>query len=523
VLSPRLPSWLGAAATGVLLVLAFAPVEWFWCGWVALAPLWIALRCDAGVRRHPLRYGFLAGTVWVCGSFWWMAQATVSGFIMAILVLGFYPAWWLMLAARFLPVDSRHLGWRGLLYCAGGATAFWVTLEWWRTWFFSGFAWNDLGVSQTPCLHLRQLAALGGASLLSAMVVVVNILLAEGWLNLRGRQWRSAAGLLAEAMAVLLGSWFYGWVHLRGLPLSPVRSLSYACIQPDIAQLPYANGTTDEIALAEGNAFDVLQELSVQAAALHPDLLIWPEAVTCQRLGLDSVIDRAVGSVRKIYPGPMLLGSEEYTEGRLYNCAYLLVPGESAIQRYRKVHLVVVGEYLPWEKTFPWLRDWWGGGISFSRGPGAECFRLPGGVTFSPFICFEDTLEERVQDAATVRPDFFVTLTNESWYSGLGALWELHQHLQNAVLPCVEHDRPLIRCANNGITAEIDASGGVVDRVRDASGGDVGVRGILFRQLSWTPAVTTLFEIWGDWVTFCCQAASLIFLLKKWNNINAVK
>jgi len=42
-------------------------------------------------------------------------------------------------------------------------------------------------------------------------------------------------------------------------------------------------------------------------------------------------------------------------------------------------------------------------------------------ASFAPLICFEDTLPDVVDKAARLRPDFFITITNDGWYRAAGA------------------------------------------------------------------------------------------------------
>jgi apolipoprotein N-acyltransferase len=131
--------------------------------------------------------------------------------------------------------------------------------------------------------------------------------------------------------------------------------------------------------------------------------------------------------------------------------------------------------------------------MDFSPGPGPVKFVMKNpAVSFAPLICFEDTLPEVADKAARLRPDFFITITNDGWYTGWCAAWGVRQHLNHAVFRCVEHDRPMIRCANTGISCEIDQDGTVTDRFLGASGGEIDVGGIFARTLEFYPAHGTL-------------------------------
>jgi apolipoprotein N-acyltransferase len=522
--------WLACALSGLLLVLSFAPFAWSWCGWIALTPAWSALRCCPSVQARPIRHGYVLGLVFIGGCFWWVGTATPFGLAVMLLVLSFYPALWFLLVVRLLkPVTESPLPFRLLLSYACAASAFWITLEWLRSWFLTGFNWNELGVSQVPNLFLRQFAALGGVPLLSFALVLVGIFLAEAVLALRWpdkRRLRHIGTPFFCGGAVVAVTWAYGWFHLqRHENEPPFNSVSYVCVQPNIPEIPYASGDMSVIAPREVEAFEVQKKLSLSAIASVPDLLIWPEAITTQRLMLDPLIQESVRTIEGSFHGDFLLGAEDLDGEHLYNCAYLLDPRTASIQIYRKNLLVVLGEYLPWSDNFPALRKWWGG-IYFTAGNQPARFTLAESrASLAPFICYEDTQPAAANRAARLHPDFFVTLTNDGWYTGLPATWILSQHLENARLRSVEHDRSLIRCANNGISCEIDPDGEVLDRVQDATGNSTNVPGTLSRRLFLRVPQTTFYERWGDWVGVLSRwvtlAAGIFYLSRKTRKLNS--
>jgi apolipoprotein N-acyltransferase len=124
-------------------------------------------------------------------------------------------------------------------------------------------------------------------------------------------------------------------------------------------------------------------------------------------------------------------------------------------------------------------------------------------------MCFEDTQPEVVDAAAALQPDFFVTMINAGWFEAAASGWCLPQHLENSILRCVEHDRPMIRCADTGITCEIDAQGNIVAQLPFPPDASPTGGGILSRTLILYPWAPTLYERWGDWVGWLSRLAAL--------------
>ena len=163
--------WAACAVSGLLIVLSLAPFSCAPLAWIALVPAWWVLTRSEAVRRQPMRHGYLIGLIYFGATFWWIsATSRRSGIVFLIPYLALYPAFWFLLVARFLkPWTARTNG--AVLLQALGAAALWVTLEWWRSWFLTGFDWNELGDSQATSIAFRQLAAFGGVHLLSFLLV----------------------------------------------------------------------------------------------------------------------------------------------------------------------------------------------------------------------------------------------------------------------------------------------------------------------------------------------------------------
>jgi apolipoprotein N-acyltransferase len=517
--------WVWCALSGVILVAGFAPFSCATCGWIALVPAWwIVSRCDRA-RRHPMRYGYLIGLIYFGGTFWWISNVTAIGTFFLVLYLALYPALWFLFVARMLPRrEDPSSGY--ILFQAFGAAALWVALEWWRSWFLTGFNWNELGVSQSTSIVYRQLAAYGGVRLLSFILVAVNILWAEGILGIveivREKRVVRASAPFALALFIVAITFAVGWHRLRRHHgEAPGRAVAFSCIQPNIPQIPYnPDQPRSQYEMTEDEALYKIEMLTLRAikAPVKPDLLVWPEAMISQGVFEDRPLTEAVTGICQAYSGCFLLGSQDYevarklTEhGHVYNAAVFLTPHGDQFFEYRKTRLVLLGEFLPFGDDFPILRQWAGIGMDTTPGPGPVVFTMQNPpLNIAPLICFEDTVPEVADKTIPLRPDCFVTITNDGWYTGWCAAWGVRQHLSHAVFRCIEHDRPMVRCANNGISCLIDQNGTVTSRYTDASGAEIDVGGVFTGTLSLYPIHATLHEMWGDWIVLISAVASVM-------------
>jgi apolipoprotein N-acyltransferase len=207
----------------------------------------------------------------------------------------------------------------------------------------------------------------------------------------------------------------------------------------------------------------------------------------------------------------------------------------AAAHTYAKVHLVPFGEFVPFKKSWPWLReqlmslspydfDW-----TVEPGdPGQTPFTIPyriagegqgtpGTATarFQVAICYEDAMAYRIRDmarpAAPGRPkaiDFLVNISNDAWFNGSV---ELDQHLNLCTLRAIENRLPIVRSVNTGVSAIIQSDGRIERPVTDADGNRRFVAGQTFGRLLLDGRVTVYTRI-GDLFAKVCAAASALGL-----------
>jgi len=128
---------------------------------------------------------------------------------------------------------------------------------------------------------------------------------------------------------------------------------------------------------------------------------------------------------------------------------------------YDKIHLVPFGEYLPFQRTLETigleqLAHWRGG---FSVGPSPRpLLTIPGLPPVAALICYEAIFPASVVEGSE-RPGLLINVTNDGWFGATAGPW---QHFHQARVRAVEEGLPLVRAANNGVSAVVDAHGRVL-------------------------------------------------------------
>jgi apolipoprotein N-acyltransferase len=116
---------------------------------------------------------------------------------------------------------------------------------------------------------------------------------------------------------------------------------------------------------------------------------------------------------------------------------------------------------VPYGEYFPSYAHFMLGEQGFTPGPGIRTLHLPGLPAIGPLICYEAIFPSQVVDEDD-RPSLLVNITNDAWFGDSAGP---RQHLAAARLRTVEEGLPMLRAANTGISAVIDAHGRITARL----------------------------------------------------------
>jgi apolipoprotein N-acyltransferase len=154
-------------------------------------------------------------------------------------------------------------------------------------------------------------------------------------------------------------------------------------------------------------------------------------------------------------------GASADAGARYYNSVVAINDKGEIADAFDKIHLVPFGEYLPFADLLRrvGIEQLVAGPTMFSAGNDRHPILLPGAIRGLPFICYEVIFPEEVSvDAASSQ--LIVNLTNDAWF---GDTPGPYQHFRQAQIRAVENGMPLLRAANNGISAAVDARGRILD------------------------------------------------------------
>jgi apolipoprotein N-acyltransferase len=512
-----------AVVSGILLALSFPKFGHPAFGWVALAPLLVAL-CRQPVGR-AFALGLTTGSVYFAGTLYWITHVMVEygglNPIVAVLVNALLIAYMALFPGIFAMIVAR-------LTAAAGARALalaplaWVATELGRAYLFTGFPWVLLGYSQVSVLPVAQLASVVGVFGVSGLVAGVSAATAYAALaQTRPARRIVTRGTLPDGNGSGAADQRFKigpYVPLLIVVLMTLGVAAWGSIRIGRGDLTRA-GDPVRVGLIQGNVsqeekwddaraasiFSDYLRMTRQAIGAGAEVVLWPESSTPfyfeeDRLGADQV--RRIAREAKV---PILIGSDQIDHGapvHYYNSAFLIRPDGSSGGVYRKMHLVPFGEYVPLKQVFFFAAPLVEAVSDFS--PGSSAVLLPvKGHLMSTAICYEIVYPDLVRRFVRGGSELLTTITNDAWFGRTSAPY---QHFAQAAMRAIENGRYLVRSANTGISGIVDPYGRVVEETNIFEPAVVVGQARFLR-------VTTLYSRFGDVFAYASAVLTLAALV----------
>ncbi|MEM9395536.1 MAG: apolipoprotein N-acyltransferase [Pseudomonadota bacterium] len=359
-----------------------------------------------------------------------------------------------------------------------------------RGYVLTGFPWALFGSIwlDTPIAQSARVLGLHGLSTLTVLSAAGSVAV---WCALSGT---SRVLALLPATLILSVLFVYG-ASLPPAPNAVDSAPILRLVQPNAEQ--HLKWEPDYVRIF------YQRQLDLTLGTGTADLVIWPETSIAQPLGTAGPVLEQIS--RFSGGAPVIVGANRWRPEGPGNSLAVIAEGGVIEALYDKAHLVPFGEYIPMgdfaaQFGIKGLAAREGGG--FAPGPGPQLIDLGPLGTALPLICYEAIFP---QFGRTLAPDadWMVQITNDAWF---GRFAGPQQHLAIARFRAIERGMPLVRVANTGISAVIDARGALVDALPLNEAGALDVP--LPPKIGTTPHVRV-----GDWPAVALLFVSFLSLL----------
>lgn len=491
--------YLMATLFGVVGVFAFAPFDQRLASFFSVAGLLffglnLTTRQSAWVGFFWGVGFFSAGIHWVYVSIREFGELPVpfSVALVALLVayMSLYPALFNYLLHRIAPKNS-------LLKFVLLAPALWTLTEFLRGWVLTGFPWLQFGYIQADG-PLRGIAPIFGVEAITFVIFLLGGLVAYSLKQQNLKLVILAVLVLISSRAIKETTWV--------TPV-PERALSVAMVQGNIPQSLKWNPNTLQPTL---DKYTKATDFYLNQA----QLIIWPEAAIPdlernQQPFLHALDEKLRNNQTQLITG-IIDGSFSAQGFKAYN-TIIALGNETPYQyqgenRYHKQHLVVFGEFVPFESLLRPLAKFFDLPMSsLSRGESQQPLLKAGDYQFTSAICYEIIMGQLVRENFRPESDFLLTISNDAWFGDSIGPW---QHMQMARMRALELGRPLLRATNNGITTAINEKGIIIKQIPQFTHQVLNV--VVTPTTGLTP-----FARWGYWPVWgLCSMIIVAYLLK---------
>jgi apolipoprotein N-acyltransferase len=364
---------------------------------------------------------------------------------------------------------------------------FWTISEFLRGTIFTGFPWNLAGYIAYEIPYFRQIADIFGAYGVGFFLIASICLIVCKRTAIFG-------------LFIITSCFFYGYCVVEsGRNLAKIEAqneFDIVVVQPSVSQEDKMN-----------------PELSIRNLERHIDLskvggklIIWPEAAISLHNSrhAKAIVGHIASSIFTDEKERFVVtGSDIYDGERVTNSLIVIDNNGRIVSRYDKKHLLPFGEFIPEFMLNLGLRSLAGGIINFSRGSKNRTINIKNIGKFESVICYEIAFPGNVVDDNESK--WILNITNDSWFAKTDGPV---QHLRIACFRAIEEGRPIVRCANNGISAIIDCYGKIITKLETDQVGTIEHSVPMMRR-------NTFFSKHGNTTILCLITALLLALASR--------
>ena len=402
-----------SALSGVLLSAAYEPVGKWWVAPIALAVHMYALSTSSKKLASSFVFALTLNLIVLHWS-----STFVGSVPWVVLAIG--------LSLFYLPLT---------LVSKWGMTAYpliFILLEELRNRFpFGGFGWVRIAYTQADAPYSK-IAAIGGASALSALTVLIALIL------FYGSQRRISPLTFIPFLLILVP-----------VNLSTTGNATVLMIQGNVPQLGLDFNSRAKAVF--NNHFERTQKELERDS--NVDFILWPE----NSVDVDPFLNKDVNASLDSIQQPLIIGAILNKGSSVYNTSILW--DEVLPETYFKQHLTPFGEYIPLRSLARIVSPLVDDVEDFSPGNGSKTFSI-GDIKVAPVICFELIDDELLQQAAA-GSNLLAVQTNSATF-GMSA--ESAQQLSITRVRAIEHGRNIASVSTTGYSAVIDHTGKVLQQ-----------------------------------------------------------
>jgi len=231
------------------------------------------------------------------------------------------------------------------------------------------------------------------------------------------------------------------------------------------------------------------------------DILLYPETVLPGKLLLEEsmkLLAKGISSFAEI----TLIGGKFYERSKVYNAIFIMDNNGHIIGKYKKKHLVLFGEYVPFKNFLVDLLKKINLSDNFNKEENIEIYKFEKyGLGIN--ICSENYYPYLSREFVLKGATLLTTHSNDAWCDGLSYPY---QHFVLNIFRAVENRKYLIVASNTGISGVISPTGKIIKQTKNQEQ-------VCFEETVYTNNYITINDKIGDLFVWLCIIYVVCLLL----------
>lgn len=421
----------------------------------AFVPLFY-LEEEFKANNYQLRiYSFLSFFIWNLMSCWWISQAHFTGMLLIVVINS------LLMSIVFSysnTISHKHNRSFCLVYLI-----FMLSFEYFNSRWDLQFPWLNIGNSLSGSEEIIQWYEYTGNTGGSLWILVINALIFHALKR------KKTSIIIITLIVIIIPISISTYIYNK--PIPDYTTKRFALIQSNLD--PYTEKFKPSIEAKNSNIFfskiDSLCKRNV-------DIILGPETQILKAIDENnkekSIEYNKLLEIKNNYPNTsFLLGchSKIYNKNKkgykLYNSS-IYIDKNGISQFYHKNKLVPLFEKIPFGNIFPFLKRYQisiaGSSSIYDSEQNRKVFHTSEEEEIIPLICFESIFSEFTSRKITnTKPSYINIMVNDGWWKNTPGY---KHHLLLCKLRAIENRKEIIRTANTGISAHINAKGTIIAR-----------------------------------------------------------
>ena len=439
--------------SALFMSLSQQPIGCGWLAWVSLIPL-IHFLYNSISLKEKVYISILWGIVYHSSILFWMIFNLGTTKFLGLISL--------ILATLVLSVNIIFIG---ILYHLTSKNKIiktyyyipiiWVSIEYLRTFLILGFPWVSIANSQVHYNILAQNVEVTGIYGISFWIALINVLFYDLYGKFNNRK-------LTRVIIVFIFPWISGYALYYLQDKDRLKPINIISVQPNIHLNEKRNPKFPN------QNIEKLIRVGSTEINKNTDLILFPETAlsimnlyskSSLKLIKESILDNNIS---------LLTGLNYFEYGfdneRINYNSIIHLNSENMIQSpeiYHKIKLVPLAERMPLVEFFPSLKSINIGQANFEPGDEYKVFNIKS-YKIGAMVCYESTFPQLNRNFVNNGAEILMYFVNDGWYENPP---QPQQHAKQSIYRAIEFRRPIVRCANTGISQVIDKTGNIIHEI----------------------------------------------------------